>query len=85
MYDLDSLFSSAIKLSKELKTEYKNLSDFEALQIATRIQRNHILAESFAVSKNQPSAIERIAIELGADKSGDSIKSAIFALAEKGS
>ena len=61
------------KLTKELKEiteeldEFVVLNDFEALQIAVKIQQNRILAEAFMVGGggNYPVALEAIAMGLG--------------------
>lgn len=53
---------------EELKYSYKKLTDFEALSIAVRMQRNDILASAFVVSQadRHPTALEKIAMQLGA-------------------
>ncbi len=60
--DIDSYVS-------DLKSDYKDLSNFEALSIAVRMQRNDILAAAFAVSQSDraPSALEKIAMQLGTE------------------
>lgn len=86
MYNYEFMLTEAMKIAKELKEEHKSLSEFEALQIAAKIQYNRIMGEAFAVHHNiqtEPAALERIAIELGADKNGDSIKSALFDLSKR--
>lgn len=52
----------------QLKSEYPKLSDYEALKLAVEYQRNEILIAGLQVSGGNllPSAIEMIAIQLGA-------------------
>lgn len=64
----------------ELQT---SLSLFESLSIAAKIQQNRIFADAHVVRPNTPSALESIAIELGAGRSSDSIKSALYEIAIK--
>lgn len=59
-----------------------DLSLSDALMIAVKIQQNRILAAAFVVVPNDsvPSALESIAMELGAAKLGGTIKDAIYSL-----
>ena len=60
------------------------LSLFEALQIATEIQRNQILSKAFVVTDVGPSAFEAIAMQLGMKTKGSDITviDAIFSISE---
>jgi hypothetical protein len=54
------------QLVKELQADYK-LSDYEALDIALKIQQNAVLKAGLVVStnKDEPTALESIAMHLG--------------------
>lgn len=63
-----------------METAFWDVSSFEALQIAVQIQRNRILEDAFVVGRDCPSALEAIAMELGASKDHSSIKDALYNL-----
>ncbi|MCF8372996.1 MAG: hypothetical protein K9H64_15350 [Bacteroidales bacterium] len=68
--------------AKELQKDFK-LTDFEALQIACKMQYNSILTEALVITGSGPGAIEAIAIELGASSqfNGNSIKESLSEIA----
>lgn len=55
------------EIAKTLLKQEWNLSDFEALQIAVKIQQNQVLADAFGVSDSNkhPTFLEAISIALG--------------------
>lgn len=61
------------------------LNHFEALQIAVQIQKNELFAVAHAIRTGfaAPSALEAIAMELGAAKEGSTIKDAIYSLVQQ--
>jgi hypothetical protein len=62
-------------------TSGHNLTAFEAMQIAVKIQHNRILEDAFMTGRhNSPGALEAIAMELGANISGTTIKDALYNL-----
>ncbi len=65
-----------IELTEEIKMEY-NVTDYEALNIATKIQYNELYDFANLATENTPSALEQIAMELGAARDGNTIKEAI--------
>lgn len=67
-----------------LKVDYKKLSEFELLSIATQVQRNQILEAGFNLSSkdDRPSALEAISIALGYKNNDDgSILNALYKIA----
>jgi hypothetical protein len=77
------------KLTKEIKEisevlmyDHPALTVAEAVIIATQIQRNRVLEEAFVVGTSKPTALEAIAMELGAATDGDTIKTALYNLRE---
>jgi hypothetical protein len=60
--------------------EYLEMTDFEMMQIAVQIQRNKMFKEAYLIRMSTPSALEAIAMELGAAGNGSSIKDAIYGL-----
>jgi len=67
-----------------LKTDYKTLSEFELLSIATQLQRNQILEAGLNVSKKDeyPSALEAISIALGyKSNENGSMQNALYSIA----
>lgn len=77
----DYLTEEVLTIAEELAMQ--SISTFESLQIATKIQQNRILSEAFVTDRDCPSALEAIAMELGAAKDGSSIKNALYNLALK--
>lgn len=67
-------------ITNEILEAEWNISDFEALQIAVKIQHNKILSAAFVLNHNGPGALEAIAMELGACKDGTTIKDALYNL-----
>ena len=67
-------------LANEILEEQWAITPFEALQIAVQIQHNRILRYAFMVDMEGPSALEAIAMELGASKDGSTIKDALYSL-----
>lgn len=61
MYTTLSLSPKVSKLADDLKREYK-LSNFEALDIALKIEKNQILERAFVLSDSdgQPTALEKL-------------------------
>lgn len=66
-------------LANELAAQW-HVTPFEALQIAVKIQHNRVLEDAFMLGMSCPSALEAIAMELGASKDGSSIKDALYNL-----
>lgn len=67
-------------IADEIMEENSNLPRFQALHIAAKVQENRILEDAYLLHGPGPSALEAIAMELGASKDGDTIKSAIYSL-----
>lgn len=69
---MDMRIPSERKIAKELRDDYKTLSEFEALQIAVGIRQNALFERAHALSNEDqlPSALEAIAIQLGVGESG---------------
>lgn len=60
-----------VEILKELKVKHPNLTEYEMLTLAIQIERNEILENGLAVSRNdhEPSGIEAIVSALNdADK-----------------
>lgn len=57
---------SLYQIEKELKKEYPNLTEFEALSLAVQIERNEILENGLVVSRTDrvPSGLERLALAI---------------------
>lgn len=70
----------AMSLQRWAHENNEHLSLVEALQIAALIQKNMLLSKAFMLDGDSPSALEAIAMELGAAKSGSTIKDAIYSL-----
>lgn len=70
-------YKSLDDLTKELKSQYNKLSEYELLSLAIQIQRNQILSAGLAVeqSNNSQTGLEAIANALGYDAtfSGSSV------------
>lgn len=79
---MSRLVNEVVETANELLENKKILSSFEALQIAVKIQHNRVLEEAFMLNRNSPSALEAIAMELGASIDGSSIKDALYNLKE---
>lgn len=69
---MSSFIINVSEIAEEIKKEFPNhLTNFEALQIACKVQRNEIehernevLKVAFVVRSGFPSALEKIAMEL---------------------
>lgn len=68
------------EIANEIIERKFKVSDFEALQIAAKIQQNRLFSEAYLLGHGEPSALEQIAMELGASKDGSSIKHALIDL-----
>ena len=76
--------SNVLRTADLLRDGAKDITKFEALQIAVQIQRNELFAQANVLNTGRlvPSALEAIAIELGAAKDGMTIKHALEMIAE---
>lgn len=79
---MENLVREVSNLTNEIIEAGWNVTPFEAMQIAVKIQHNDILKEAFMVRMATPGALECIAMELGANTSGSTIKSALIELAD---
>jgi hypothetical protein len=77
---MSNLVREVSDLATEVLNTPWNLTPFEALQIAVKIQNNRVLSDAFMLGLNAPSALEAIAMELGASKDGVTIKDALYNL-----
>lgn len=77
------LIEEVIEIAAVLTDKHPIIKTAEALQIASTIQTNRILAEAFMLGINKPSALEMIAMELGAANDGNTIKDAIINLLDQ--
>jgi len=66
------------ELANEVLEAKWDVTPFEALQIAVKIQHNRVLEDAFALGYPTPSALESIAMQLGASRDGSSIKDALY-------
>lgn len=57
---------NTFRTAKEIKEDFPQLTDYEALDIATKIIHNELMVKAHVISSNDtyPSALENIAIEL---------------------
>ena len=80
---MKNLVKEITSLAHEIIDNDWQLSDFEVLQIASKVQHNRIIAEAFMVGiDGVPGALEAIAMELGANRDGLTIKEAIQNIAD---
>jgi hypothetical protein len=77
---MSKLVREVSDLANEVIEEQWSVTPFEALQIAVKIQHNRVLEDAFMLGLQAPSALEAIAMELGASKDGSSIKNALYNL-----
>lgn len=80
---MDMRIPSERKIAKELRDDYKTLSEFEALQIAVGIRQNSLFERAHALTSDDrlPSALEAIAIQLGMGADGkDTTESVVDAI-----
>lgn len=80
---MSKLVREVSNLANDLLAEKWDISPFQALQIAVKIQHNRVLEDAYLVGMNCPSALEAIAMELGAAKDGSSIKDALYNLKQE--
>jgi hypothetical protein len=52
------------EIAKEL-CEHWSITDYEALNIAVKIQQNRLFKEAYVLGSQSPGALEAIAIQLG--------------------
>jgi hypothetical protein len=78
-----NLTEEVFDLANDILNSKFEVSHFDALQIATKIQSNRVLTDAFMLDTKDPSALESIAMELGASKNGTSIKSALYNLKDE--
>ena len=76
---MSKLVREVSDLANEVLEAQWAVTPFEALQIAVKIQHNRVLEDAFMIGRTCPSALEAIAMELGASK-GSSIKDALYNL-----
>jgi hypothetical protein len=76
------LTSEVATIARELRREFPYAKIDEALHVAARIQFNHLFAQAMSLHEGTPPALEAIAMELGAAKDGDTIKTALYNLRE---
>lgn len=74
---MENLIREVNTLTNEIMEEW-DLTPFEAMQIAVKIQQNDILKDAFMVRMSTPGALEAIAMELGANEEGLTIKDALY-------
>jgi len=74
---MENLIREVNTLTNEIMEEW-DLTPFEAMQIAVKIQQNDILKDAFMVRLSTPGALEAIAMELGANEDGLTIKDALY-------
>jgi hypothetical protein len=80
---MENLIREVNTLTNEIMEEW-NLTPFEAMQIAVKIQQNSILKEAFVLGyPNTPGALESIAMELGACDDSLTIKDVLMQLSER--
>jgi uncharacterized protein (DUF849 family) len=80
---MKNLVKEITSLAHEITDNDWELTDFEVLQIAAKIQQNRIISEAFMVGiDGVPGALEAIAMELGANRDGLTIKEAIQNIAD---
>lgn len=60
----------------------KPMQKYKAIELAIQIQRNRIFSNAFMLGLDVPSALEAIAMELGAARSGTTIKDSLTAIAD---
>ena len=77
---MSKLVEEVSDLANDLIESQWSVTHFEALQIAVKIQHNRVLEDAFMLGLQAPSALEAIAMELGASKNGSSIKNALYNL-----
>jgi len=77
---MSKLVREVSDLANKVIEEQWEVTPFEALQIAVKIQHNRVLEDAFMLGLDVPSALEAIAMELGASEDGSSIKDAIYNL-----
>lgn len=80
---MSKLVKEVSDLTNEVLEAQWDVTPFEALQIAVKIQHNRVLEDAFMLGMSCPSALEAIAIELGAAKDGSSIKDALYNLKQE--
>ena len=61
---MQNLTRELSNLTNELFEAGWNLSVFEAMQIAIKMQHNRILSEAYVLGHSGPGALEKIAMEL---------------------
>lgn len=76
---MENLQREVNTLTNEILSEW-NFTEFEAMQIAVKLQHNKILHEAFVLGHSGPGALEAIAMELGACENGTTIKDALYNL-----
>ncbi len=80
---MSKLVREVSDLANEVLDAQWVVTPFEALQIAVKIQHNRVLEDAFMLGLSTPSALEAIAMELGASKDGTSIKDALYNLKQE--
>lgn len=81
---MKNLVKEVEDITKEIQKVSNYLTIFDAMQIAVQIQRNRILSYAYVVNgKDTPSALESIAMNLGATKNVDTtLQDALFSIAD---
>jgi len=80
---MSKLVREVSDLTNEVLEAQWAVTPFEALQIAVKIQHNRVLEDAFMLGLSAPSALEAIAMELGASKNNSSIKDALYNLKQE--
>ncbi len=88
MFHLNQIHMSKIvneitEIANEIIASKWRFAPEEAFRLAVKIQYNRILADAFMLDRDSPSALEAIAMELGASGDGSSIKDAIYSLGKE--
>lgn len=78
---MNKLVREVSDLANEVLEAQWSITPFEALQIAVKIQHNRVLEDAFMLGLSVPSALEQIAIQLGAGDS-NTIKDALYRIGE---
>lgn len=79
---MSKLVKEVSDIANELLEAQWNITPIDALNLAVKIQGNRVLSDAFMLGMSAPSALEAIAMELGASKDGSTIKDAIEQLAD---
>jgi len=74
------VFTFKIQFDEEINN--RNQRDQRSADVRSSGTHNRVLEEAFVVGTSKPTALEAIAMELGAATDGDTIKTALYNLRE---